>query len=257
MPGRPTDHVNLDLTRLNLDVAFGRAGGKVIWQPRILAWYSDRMFSGAGLPGRYAGMTPAQLYRDLGVSNRVYDFGACIHAEEDGRVNVSRRDLNDTDYEVTWETPVGSHSAVFRRSLNNPWHQPLKFAIASAEDMKVAAWREAHRRYTWDQHRYDELCVEWAGLGAPQVNMPRASVQKLIVEEAGTEGTIYALADYPDVCEAYFEAQRIAMRNEPVGAAEPSVDCTRCAWWRSTCCCWPARACCRRRSERFRRPICS
>ena len=33
-------------TQLHLDVAFGRAGGRIIWQPRILAWLTDKAFEG-------------------------------------------------------------------------------------------------------------------------------------------------------------------------------------------------------------------
>ena len=56
MTGRPTDHRNLDLPQFNLDVAFGRAGGRILWQPRILAWFTDKRFSGEPLPERYRGM---------------------------------------------------------------------------------------------------------------------------------------------------------------------------------------------------------
>ena len=34
----------MDFAKLHEDVCFGRAGGKVIWQPRIDCWISDRMF---------------------------------------------------------------------------------------------------------------------------------------------------------------------------------------------------------------------
>jgi len=50
---KPTDHRNLDLCKLNLDVAYGRSGGKIIWQPRILAWFTDRSFFHVPLPQRY------------------------------------------------------------------------------------------------------------------------------------------------------------------------------------------------------------
>ena len=154
-------------------------------------------------------MTPAELYRDLGVSNRVYEFNACIRSHEDPAVRQTRQQLNETDYQVTWETPVGSHFAVFRASENSPWHMPIKFAVVTEADLKVAAWREEHRTYSWDQERYEKLCATWQGLGAPQCYMPRVSIQKLIVEEAGTEGTMYAVADYPATVERYFEALKV------------------------------------------------
>jgi hypothetical protein len=150
MTGRPTDHRNLDLEQFNLDGVFGRAGGKVIWQPRIGAWYSDRIFAGEPLPAPYTGMSMSQLYRALGCSNRVYDYNACFRSQEDPRVHIARRELNATDYEVLVETPVGNQRAVYRTGRDSPWHLPLKWPIADEAEMKVAAWREERRTWSWD-----------------------------------------------------------------------------------------------------------
>ncbi len=204
--GRPTDHAHLDLTQLNLGVAFGRAGGKVIWQPRILAWVTDRQFRGEPLPGPYAGMTAPQLYRALGCSNRIYDFNACFTSTEDERVRMTRRELSATDYEVVISTPVGQQRAVYRRSQDSPWHEPLKWPIADEAEMRVAAWREERRRWRWDQATFDRLSREWAGLGAPTMYICRTTIQQLFVSEMGVENAIYALMDYPGTCEAYFAA---------------------------------------------------
>jgi hypothetical protein len=38
------------------------------------------------------------------------------------------------------------------------------------------------------------------------VFVPHVNVQKLYIWDMGVEGAIYALMDYPDTCEAYFEA---------------------------------------------------
>ena len=72
-----------DWTQLHLDVAFRRAGGRIIWQPRILAWISDREFAGEPLPAPYTGMSAPELYRALGCSNRIYEFNACLVSHED------------------------------------------------------------------------------------------------------------------------------------------------------------------------------
>lgn len=206
MAGRPTDHQNIDLTQLNLDVAFGKAGGKVIWQPRIGCWLSDKRFAGEPLPEPYEGMTLPQIYRHLGCSNRIYSFNACFRSTEDPSVHGITNNINDTDYEVIIETPVGKQKAFYRKSLNSPWHKPIKRIIASEEEMKVATWREFRRKWSWDQERYDRLCEEWAGLGAPTMYMPRVTVQKLFIDEMGVQDAIYALTDYPDTCKAYFDA---------------------------------------------------
>lgn len=206
MVGRPTDHKNIDLTQLHLDVAFGRAEGKVIWQPRIGCWLSDKRFAGKPLPEPYEGMTLPQIYRHLGCSNRIYEFNGCFRSIEDPSVHVTTNNINDMEYEVIVETPVGKQKAVYQKSLNNPWHKPIKRIIASEEEMKVATWRESRRKWSWDQDRYEKLCEQWAGLGAPTMYLPRVTVQKLYIDEMGVENTIFALNDYPDTCKAYFNA---------------------------------------------------
>jgi hypothetical protein len=67
---RLTDHKNLDLSALHKDVIRGTSNGKIIWQPRILCWYADRIFSGEELPQPYTGMDLPAIYRELGCSKR-------------------------------------------------------------------------------------------------------------------------------------------------------------------------------------------
>lgn len=206
MIGRPTDHRNLDLEQLHLDVVFGRAGGKVIWQPRIIEWYDYRVRSGAGLPPPYAGLSRPDLYRALGCSDRLYDFNACFVTHEDPRVRVRTRELNDTDYEVRWETPVGSHTAVYRRSPSSTYHQPLKWPLADEAEMRVGLWRLEHTTYSFDAAAYTALRAELCDLGAPTMFLCRTTIQHLFLSEMGVTGTILALRRYRDTCESYFEA---------------------------------------------------
>jgi hypothetical protein len=72
--------------------------------------------------------------------------------------------------------------------------------------MKIATWREERRSWSWDQDRYDQLCETWAGLGAPTIYMPRVTVQMLYIDQMGVESAIFALMDYEDTCQAYFDA---------------------------------------------------
>jgi len=206
MTGRATDHRNLDLTALNLDVIHRCAGGKILWQPRIECWLTDKRFAGQPLPKPYEGMTKPELYRSLGCSNRPYEFTACFVSHEDPAVRVVSNQLNDTDFETVIETPVGTQRAVYRRSRNNPGTSRLKWPISDEADMKVAIWREQRRTWSWDQAKYETLLAKWAGLGAATMYVLRTTVQKLFIEDMGVENGIYALTDYPDTCEAYFEA---------------------------------------------------
>jgi hypothetical protein len=193
-----------DLTRLHLDVAFGRAAGKVIWQPRIGCWVSDRRHRGEPLPEPYEGMTLPEIYRSLGCSARIYRFNRCFVAREDPRVTTQREELGGDRYEVVVSTPVGRQRAVYRTSQHSWWSEALKWPISDEAEMKVAIWREQRKTWHWDPAVYGRLCEEWAGLGAPTMYMPRVNVQDLYIDQMGVAGGIYALRDYPDTCEAYF-----------------------------------------------------
>ncbi len=208
--GRPTDHRHSDLERLHLDVVFGHSGGKIIWQPRILAWYTDKIFAGEPLPAPYTGMTLPQLYRALGCSNRIYEYNASFQRREDAAVHFSRHDLSGADYELCWDTPVGTQRAVYRVHKESPWHEPIKWPIAGEQDMKIAAWRAERTTWSWDQAAFDRVGAEWRGLGAPTMFICRTTIQQLYVEDMGVEAAIYALHDYPSVCARYFEALNLS-----------------------------------------------
>jgi len=207
MTGRPTDHANIDLTQLSLDVPFGRAGGKVIWEPRIGAWFTTRRppLDYFPMPERYKGLSHPELYRAFGCANRVYDFNLAIQGIEDPRVRIERNDLSPSEYEVTIHTPVGKQYAKYYISPSTWWHKPLKWPVSSPEEMRVAAWREQHRTWVWNQANYEKLCEDWKGLGAVTCCITRTTTAKLYLEMMGVENTIYALMDWPAVCEEFFE----------------------------------------------------
>ena len=50
MEDRLTDHSNLNLAKLHLEVVNQEAGGKIIWQPRIQCWIDDKRYAGEKLP---------------------------------------------------------------------------------------------------------------------------------------------------------------------------------------------------------------
>ena len=73
-----------DFWKLHEDVCFKRAGGKIIWQPRIQCWRDDKLFDYGKLPGIYEGMTDPEIFRELDCSARIYDdYSACFQAEYD------------------------------------------------------------------------------------------------------------------------------------------------------------------------------
>ena len=191
---------------LHRDVVFGRSGGRIIFQPRIGAWYTDRVFAGTPLPSPYTGLSRFELYRALGCSARLYEFGDCFRRVEDPRVRRTETPLSNTDTLITTETPVGRQTEVLRRTPTSPRPRRLKWQIASEEEMRVAIWREERASFSWDHARYERLLAETGDLGAPTMNTPRHNVQDLYLNTMGVASAVYALADYPDTCEAYFRA---------------------------------------------------
>ena len=53
--------------------------------------------------------------------------------------------------------------------------------------------------------KYEELLTYWEDLGAPQVFIDRVNIQKLYLELMGVTNAVYALVDYPELVEEYFE----------------------------------------------------
>ena len=206
MPSRPTDHASVDLEQLHLDVCFGAAGGKVIWQPRILCWWSDREFLGQPRPAPYDRMGYVEMYRSLGCSNRIYEYNAAFEAVEDPRVTVTSRAINETDTETVWETPVGAQTAIAHRSPHHRSVRNVKWPIVTDDDFRVATWRTERTTWRFDADAFDRVRAEWAGLGAPTIYMPRVTVQDLYITTMGVEAAILAIYDRPGVVEKYFAA---------------------------------------------------
>ncbi len=196
----------MDYSQLHRDVVFGQSGGKIIWQPRIGCWYSDKMFAGEALPEPYEGMSCTEVYRSLGCSVRLYEFNECFKWIEHPQVRISEKQLNDTDSELVIDTPVGKQRAIHRRSANNSHFIHIKWEVETETELKVAAWRQENADWQWDQQRFDELQQAYGDLGAPTMFMPRMNIQSLYIERMGIEKGIFAIYDWPDTTEAYFKA---------------------------------------------------
>lgn len=191
---------------LNEQVVFGRSGGKVIWQPRIGCWYTDKLFAGEALPPPYEGMSLFDIYRVLHCSARLYEFNDCFRRIEDPRVTRTHADLGDGLVECVIETPVGRQVERTQATSSSPFPRHVKWEVTTEEELRVATWREEHADWAWDQTTYDTLQAEVGDLGAPAMYMPRMNVQSLYLEKMGTQAGIYALYDWPGTVEAYFRA---------------------------------------------------
>jgi hypothetical protein len=198
--------MNRDFSELHHQVVFGESGGRIIWQPRIGCWYTDKKFAGEPFPRPFTGMDLYEIYRELDCSARLYEYNACFKRVEHPGVTYKDEKLNETDTKTVIDTPVGQQVRVLRTTTSN-WHTiTVEWEVSSEEELKVATWREENTTWVWDQATYDELQDSVGDLGAPTMFMPRMNVQSLYIEKMGSQAGIYAIYDWPDTVEAYFRA---------------------------------------------------
>ena len=65
---------------LHRQVAFGQSNGRIIWQPRIGCWVTDKEFADEAFPPPFTGMNLYEIYRELNCSARLYEFEAALTA---------------------------------------------------------------------------------------------------------------------------------------------------------------------------------
>ena len=194
--------------KLHEDVCFKKSEGKIIWQPRIDCWISDRIFDFGELPGIYKGLKKSDIYRELGCSARIYEYNDCFQAVYDDTITVSHKKLDDRTTEHKIETPIGAVTRV-AQSTPTSWAELVKKEwVENEEDLKIFTYIELHTDWTWNQAHFDTTQAEWGNLGAPAVFIPRVSMQRLYIDLMGVEEAVYAVADYPELLEEYFDALR-------------------------------------------------
>lgn len=194
------------LPELHRQVVFGQSQGKIIWQPRIGCWVTDKQFAGEAFPAPYTGLDLYGIYRELRCSARLYEYNRCFRRIEHPAVRITQRALNETDTETTIHTPAGKQVQVTRQMTSNWHHLTLKWQVDTEQELKVATWREENTTWEWDQAKYEELQATVGDLGAPTMYMPRMNVQSLYIEKMGVARGIYAIYDWTDAVEAYFRA---------------------------------------------------
>ena len=196
----------MNFAELHRRVVFGESGGPIIWQPRIGCWFTDKRWAGEPLPAPFTGMDMVQIYRELGVSARLYEYNCAYRCVEHPGVKASNRPLNETDEEHVIETPVGRQVAVTRKVSTN-WHRiSVKRWVSTEEELRVATWRAENTTWEWDQAAFDRVRTTWGDQGAPTMYLPRVNVQDLYINTMGVANAVYALHDWPDTVRAYFRA---------------------------------------------------
>lgn len=196
----------MDFNKLNREVLFNKHHKKIIWQPRIDAWYRDRTHQGIDkLPFKYKGMSLRDIYIDLGCSNRIYDYNECFQKVYDKTIQHSIIELNDLMYEEIFITPIGKINQLMMRNDSNHGVYPKKWFVETETDLLVQGYIDTHTEVIFNEQKYNELNAYWNELGAPQVFIDRVNIQKLYLELMGVTNATYALFDFPKAVEEYFE----------------------------------------------------
>ncbi len=197
------------LPRLHHDVAFGRAHGRIIRQPRIECWYDDRTFSGEPLSGELAVLSRSDVYQALGCLARIYDYGRCFEPVADPRIVRERIALSDSSdpsepYELRTTTSVGTIAERFHSTASSWASTRDTWPVKSVADLRVMGWIHEHTDWRFSRETFDRIERDWDDLGAPTTYMPRANVQHLYIDIMGVEEGVFLLHDEPVDMGRYF-----------------------------------------------------
>jgi len=172
----------------------------VPWEPRLQHWYNVNKHQGT-LPERYRDMSLLDVFDDLGCSVRTYGFfNGCFRYENTGDVE-SETKTEGNHVVTTTRTPAGTvQTVVYRTELAR---QIREFPIKTPKDFKVMEYLLRQQRVVFDQERYAEALRTVGDRGAPTVYAPRVSIQRMFINYAGFENTIFLLHDEPAQTEQF------------------------------------------------------
>ncbi len=200
--------MNTDWEQFTYDVTDGKANGKILFQPRILCWYSDKVFAHESL-GEFEGLSLSGIYKKLDLCNRIYDYGACIQrVVEDKRIKHSIVQLSPQEREFRIEMPVGDLTMRLYKNESNGGEFFSKWWVENEDDLCAYTYYEEASDWKFYPEIYAQLRKEWGKTGAPTLYLPRTSIMHAYLDTMGVENATYALCDIPDRMEKYFAALR-------------------------------------------------
>lgn len=198
--------MNTDWEKVTYDVIDGRAGGRILFQPRILCWYSDKVFAGESL-GEFDGLRLSDIYRRLNLCNRIYEYNACIQrVVEDKRIVHDMRQISPREREFLIRTPIGEITMRLYKNASNGGEFFSKWWVENEQDLRVYTYYEEASDWKYYPEIFAQVRGEWGTLGAPTVFMPRTGIMHAYLDTMGVENTAYALADMPERMNSYFAA---------------------------------------------------
>lgn len=186
-----------------MSVFRGEDPGGVVWQPRLEFWFRVNQKRGT-LPERYRDATLLDLYDDIGASVRYFTNPLRIRY-----TNVKVRDERCEKRLIRyWQTPIGELREVLHYDEYELSAYHEEFRIKHPEDFRILEYILEDAEYWFDMDAYERDVERVGERGVPQFFYRRSPLQALIIEHAGFETTIYALADYPHIVEHYMDVAK-------------------------------------------------
>jgi len=214
------------MRELNLKLFEKKARNQVLFQPRIEWWYQWNKARGT-LPEKYRKMSLMEVFDDLGVSIRYYEYytglpltvgvkyGKKVKIREKVKGKNERKIIPGVVYptvtglpfdmieqkkgiekSIIISTPEGELVQRERCSSDGNW-RTVEFSIKNAEDVEKAEWFFKNTTFIFIKDNFERGSKFVGNRGEPQFFFPRSPYQNLSLFWMGTEGLIYALADIP------------------------------------------------------------
>lgn len=178
--------MNTNWEQFTYDVVDGKANGKILFQPRILCWYTDKVFAGESL-GEFEGMSLSDIYKTLDVSNRIYDYGASIQRVVDKKIKQSVVQISPQEREFRMQTPVGDLTMRLYKNDSNGGEFFSKWWVETEEDLRAYTYYEDASDWEFHPEVFDGLRKEWGTMGAPTLFLPRTTIMHAYLDTMGLE----------------------------------------------------------------------
>ncbi len=200
----------MDHRQLNLNVFERRGVDRVLFQPRLEPWFFwHQKFD--SLPEEYAEMTIAELYEDLGASNRYFShytgLAEPIEIHYDPAVRVRTELVEESGRQkkrTVFETPHGELAESRVMTSDGVWRK-VEFAVKTAEDLKALEWLYAHAQAHFNTAAFAAGEEYQGNRGQPQFWIHGSPYGTVTQEWMSFEDFIFAMVDMPERMARVFE----------------------------------------------------
>ena len=226
-----------NMREINLNIFERKGGNEILFQPRIEWWYQWNKAWGT-LPEKYRKMSLMELFDDLGVSFRYFEYytglPSAVGVKYTKEIKIKERERSRNERNVITNTIIPSFSGLpmdlevkfnkrmeirenekyiiistpkgemiqkeKRLSSDGSW-RITEFPIKSAEDLEKAGEFFKNVNFVFIKDNFEKGDKFVTNRGEPQFFFPRSPYQMLSLFWMGTENLIYALADVPEKVE--------------------------------------------------------